>query len=63
MRSLAVLVASAIATIFPSIEGEIADSSAAIIVSLIIISSLFPLIYGLFLTAREIVILSRTPLE
>lgn len=63
MRSIAVLLAAGIATVFSSVDGDVADATAAVVVSLIIIVSLFPLLYGLFLTAREIVILSRTPIS
>lgn len=62
LRSIAVLVAAGIATVFPSVNGEFADATAAVVVSFIIISSLCPLLYGLFLTAKEIVILSRIPI-
>lgn len=62
MRSLAVLVAALIASVFQSVEGEDADVAAAVVVSIIIIVSLFPLLHGLYLTAREIVILSKTPI-
>lgn len=61
MRSLAVLIAAMIATVFDSVEGETADASAAVVVSVIIIISLLPLLRGLYLTAREIIVLSRTP--
>lgn len=62
MRSIAVLVAASIATVFESVDGEFADATAALVVSFIIISSLCPLLFGLFLTAKEILILSRKPI-
>lgn len=54
LRSAAVLIVAAIATIFPSIDGSVADSVAAIVVSIIILISLIPLIQGLFLTFLQI---------
>jgi predicted Na+-dependent transporter len=62
MRSLAVLVAALIASVFQSVEGADADAAAAVVVSIIIIVSLLPLLHGLYLTAREIIILSKTPI-
>ena len=57
------LLAAGIAAVFPGVDNEIADASAAFVVSLIIISSLFPLLYGLSLTAKEIILLSRIPIS
>mmetsp|Transcript_2036 Transcript_2036/g.3212 ORF Transcript_2036/g.3212 Transcript_2036/m.3212 type:complete len:364 (+) Transcript_2036:250-1341(+) len=62
MRSVAVLIAALIASIFSSVDGETADATAAVVVSIIIIVSLLPLLHGLFLTAKEIVVLSKTPI-
>lgn len=63
LRSLAVLIAASVATVFENVENESADATAAVVVCVIILVSLFPLMHGLFLTAREIVILSRTPIQ
>jgi len=61
MRSIAVLVAAAIAYLCDAVSPESADATAAVIVSLIIIVSLLPLLQGLYLTAVEIWILTRRP--
>ena len=61
MRSIAVLVAAAIAYLFDAVSPEGADATAAVIVSLIIIVSLLPLLQGLYLTATEIWLLTREP--
>ena len=61
MRSVAVLVAAAVAYLSPTVSPEAADATAAIIVSCIIIVSLLPLLQGLFLTAAEIRMLSKRP--
>ena len=63
LRSIAVLVAAAIATIFASIDGAIADSLAAVAVSIIILISLVPLIEGLILTALQIHQHHRNPVS
>jgi Co/Zn/Cd efflux system component len=57
LRSLAVLVASAIATAVPSVDGATADSSAAVAVSIVILISLIPLVQGIVLTAIKINVL------
>ena len=62
LRSTAVLVAAAIATAIPSIEGSVADSSAAIAVSVIILISLIPLAHGLLWTCVKIYNLQRNPI-
>jgi Co/Zn/Cd efflux system component len=54
LRSLAVVIAALIATIFPAIPGETADAAAAVAVSMIIFVSLIPLIQGLVITAFAI---------
>lgn len=55
LRSMAVLIAAAIATCFPQwVSGEAADAVAAVTVSIIILVSLFPLLQGLVLTAIQI---------
>ena len=59
MRSTAVLVAAAIAFLFDSVSPAVADSWAAIAVSITILLSLIPLIRGLIITARQIVIESK----
>jgi Co/Zn/Cd efflux system component len=61
LRSVAVVLAAGIATIFPSIPGETADAAAAVAVSIIIFVSLLPLIQGLVITAFEIKYLLRNP--
>lgn len=61
MRSVAVLVASGIAVVFPGVNGDKADASAAVAVSIIILISLFPLMQGLVLTAISIRELRRNP--
>lgn len=61
MRSIAVLVAAAIAYLFDAVAPDVADATAAVVVSLIIIISLLPLLQGLYLTAMEIWILTRQP--
>jgi len=54
MRSAAVLIAAALAFLVPGLVPTVADSLAAVVVSFIILVSLFPLLQGLFLTAIEI---------
>lgn len=61
LRSTAVLVAAAIATIFPSLDGANVDAVAAVVVSVIIFVSLVPLVQGLVLTGIEIRRLKRNP--
>jgi Co/Zn/Cd efflux system component len=65
MRSTAVLVAATIAHFFPKlcIRGALADSTAAIVVSIIILVSLIPLLHGLFITARKIIALLTDPMR
>lgn len=58
MRSAAVLVAAAVAVLF-HLEPDIADSWAAVAVSVIILVSLIPLLQGLCLTAIELYCLLR----
>ena len=59
MRSTAVLVAAAIAFTFDAVSPATADSCAAIAVSITILLSLIPLIRGLLITAKQIVIESK----
>lgn len=54
LRSLAVVLAAGIATLVPAVDGSMADSVAAIVVSVIIFISLMPLVQGLILTALSI---------
>jgi len=54
LRSVAVLVAAGFAFLLPQIQPDVADSVAAIIVSLIILGSLLPLLQGLCLTTLEL---------
>mmetsp|Transcript_905 Transcript_905/g.1194 ORF Transcript_905/g.1194 Transcript_905/m.1194 type:complete len:345 (+) Transcript_905:134-1168(+) len=61
MRSVAVLVAAAIATYVPSVDGSKADAVAAVVVSFIIFISLIPLVQGLVLTGVEIRYLKLNP--
>ena len=56
MRSMAVLVAAGIAELFDGVTPAAADSYAAIVVSITILASLIPLIRGLFVTARQIIV-------
>jgi len=63
MRSVAVLIAAGIATAFQQIQSGDADAWAAIVVSLIILGSLLPLLHGLFITTKEILLFSRTSSE
>jgi TctA family transporter len=52
-----VLIAASIAFFFESVSGAVADSMAAVVVSIIILLSLLPLIHGLYITARKIIAL------
>ena len=63
MRSAAVLVAAAIAFFFDAVTPAAADSWGAIVVSITILVSLIPLIRGLVVTARQLVIESRNKPE
>ena len=58
-RSIAVISASIIAEILDCVTPEIADSCAAIVVSVIILLSLVPLFRGIFHTWRELRSLTR----
>ena len=53
-RSIAVISASVIAEVLECVTPEIADSCAAIVVSVIILLSLVPLFRGMFHTWREL---------
>jgi Co/Zn/Cd efflux system component len=60
LRSVAVLLAAGLATLFPDyISPVAADSNGTIVVSLVILISLGPLLHGLYRTARQIVKLER----
>lgn len=61
MRSTAVLIAAILATTVSSIDGAVADSIAAIVVSLIIFISILPLLRGLIITARQLMVLHKNP--
>lgn len=62
LRSSAVLVAAIISFLWPDlVSGELADSMATVVVSVIILVSLVPLLNGLFKTSRQIVALSTDP--
>lgn len=54
MRSISVLVAASIAYTVKGVSPEIADSTAAVFVSVIIVASLGPLIIGLLQTYAQI---------
>lgn len=54
MRSLAVLIAAGIASVWSGLSPEDADASASFMVSVIILVSLAPLLQGLYYTALEI---------
>lgn len=58
-RSIAVISASVIAEVLECVTPEIADSCAAIVVSVIILLSLVPLFRGMFHTWRELRSLTR----
>jgi Co/Zn/Cd efflux system component len=61
LRSVAVLMAAGLATLFPDyISPVAADSNGTIVVSLVILISLGPLLHGLYRTARQIVKLERS---
>jgi Co/Zn/Cd efflux system component len=63
MRSTAVLVAATVAHFFQNyVSGVLADSMAAIVVSIIILVSLIPL-HGLFNTARKTIELLTDPMR
>lgn len=59
LRSIAVLVAASLSYVFNSISSDLADASAAIVVSIIIAASLGPLIVGLLRTWGELKELKR----
>ena len=58
-RSIAVLVAASLSHLFNSISSDLADASAAIVVSIIIAASLGQLIVGLLRTWGELKELKR----
>jgi Co/Zn/Cd efflux system component len=60
LRSIAVLLAAGLATLFPDqVSPLAADSNGTIVVSLVILVSLGPLLHALYRTACEIVLLER----
>jgi Co/Zn/Cd efflux system component len=61
LRSITVLIAATVAACFDNVSGTLADSLAAIVVSVIIMISLIPLLRGLYITARQIIVLSTDP--
>jgi len=65
LRSVAVLLAAAIASFTSGIVSpDVADAAAALFVSLIILFSCFPLIHGLIITVKDILELKkRSPLS
>jgi Co/Zn/Cd efflux system component len=54
LRSIAVIVAAALAEIVPNITPEVADATAAVVVSFLILLSLIPLIQGLISSITEL---------
>lgn len=54
LRSIAVVIAAAIAYLVDGVSGDVADATAAVVVSVIIIMSLTPLFQGLLITWREL---------
>merc|ERR1719356_1407852 len=63
LRTAAVLVTTITAEVVPSITPEVADSSAAVVVSIVILVSLIPLIRGLCQTHQELKSISRNILN
>lgn len=60
LRSVAVLIAAGIATVFPDYVSPVsADSNATIVVSLVILISLGPLLHGLYRTGIQIILMER----
>ena len=59
LRSIAVLIAAAIAYYVKNVSPSMADACASIIVSIIIAITLGPLLMGLFESARELSILRK----
>ena len=54
LRSLAVILAAALAEIFDDVTAEDADAAAALVVSLLILLSLVPLFQGMVKSAAEL---------
>ena len=54
LRSIAVILASVLATFVPSITSEEADAGAAVIVSILIALSLIPLFLGMIQTIQSL---------
>jgi Co/Zn/Cd efflux system component len=61
LRSVAVLIAASVAWFVPGVPGNMADSVAAVVVSVIILGSLLPLIQGLVYTVVQIFVRTRNP--
>lgn len=59
LRTIAVLVTTITAELVDGLTPEVADSSAAVFVSIVILLSLLPLVKGIFKTAYELRTLSR----
>lgn len=59
LRTIAVLVTTITAEFVDGLTPEVADSSAAVFVSIVILLSLLPLVKGIFKTACELRTLSR----
>lgn len=59
LRTIAVLVTTITAELVDGLTPEVADSSAAVFVSIVILLSLLPLVKGIFKTACELRTLSR----
>ena len=59
LRTIAVLVTTITAELVDGLTPEVADSSAAVFVSIVILLSLLPLVKGIFKTACELLALSR----
>lgn len=58
MRSTSVLLAASVAYIFSdAVSGTLADSLAVIVVSVIILASLIPLLNGLYITTKKIIVM------
>ncbi|GKY98234.1 hypothetical protein MPSEU_000781100 [Mayamaea pseudoterrestris] len=59
LRSIAVLIAAAIAKLVPGVTSEEADSTAAVFVSILIVLSLVPLLQGLRRSGSELISIMR----
>ncbi|GKY98021.1 hypothetical protein MPSEU_000760200 [Mayamaea pseudoterrestris] len=59
LRSIAVLIAAAVAKIVPGVSSEEADATAAVFVSILIVFSLVPLFQGLCMSCSEVMAIKR----